>query len=346
MTTNRRSSTGSSISSISLEDTKTKTTFRSSRKSSTEVIPKLSKDTLAKIGNRQIKVVNQEKKKCSSCLKPLTDDGFFALGKLYHKTCFRCKYCTVKLSQIFFVREDQPCCAKCHKEAQEECWVCKKKISDDHIFCNKKFYHPRCMKCYVCGEQLRDRYITYKDQPVCEKDFKEIGHSCSVCDQVITGEVYVLDEAYFCEKDFEAISSTGVCAVCAKDISPDDSLAVGDVLFHHGCMTCQVCNKNMEGKSITLDNKNRVYCTEDYTRKFCSMCAVCKKSIVPKKGQTKVPRLKAMGKDFHLDCFKCEDCSLVLSPGVKGKECWPIGTHLLCYRCNERRQDESERESE
>ena len=60
----------------------------------------------------------------------------------------RCKYCSMKLGQIFFVREDQPCCSKCHRQAEEECWVCKKKISDDHIYVNKKFYHPKCMK--VC----------------------------------------------------------------------------------------------------------------------------------------------------------------------------------------------------
>ena len=138
----------------------------------------------------------------------------------------RCKYCSVKLGQIFFVREDKPCCSKCHREAEEECWVCKKKISDDHIYCNKKFYHPKCMKvskhwvpstrhsviaslnalwyqqglsfhishrqviawlscfyqhcqpslftlqCHICGDVLKDRYLTFKDQPVCEKDFK------------------------------------------------------------------------------------------------------------------------------------------------------------------------------
>ena len=83
-----------------------------------------------------------------------------------------------------------------------------------HIIITKIF------QCYVCGDQLWDRYLTYKDQPVCEKDFKvkyifsilkiikilnsqAIGHVCSVCDQIITGEVYVVDEAYFCEKDFE-----------------------------------------------------------------------------------------------------------------------------------------------
>jgi hypothetical protein len=28
------------------------------------------------------------------------------------------------------------------------------------------------MKCYVCGETLRGSYFTYKNQPICEKDYK------------------------------------------------------------------------------------------------------------------------------------------------------------------------------
>ena len=59
---------------------------------------------------------------------------------------------------------------------------------------------------------------------------------------------------------------------------------------------------------------------------------MCKKHIVPKKGETKVQKLRALGRDFHLQCFKCEDCSLVLKPGVQGKECWPIKNHILCKR--------------
>ena len=28
----------------------------------------------------------------------------------------------------------------------ETCWICKHKITEDHISANKKFYHPGCMK--------------------------------------------------------------------------------------------------------------------------------------------------------------------------------------------------------
>ena len=30
--------------------------------------------------------------------------------------------------------------------------------------------------------------------------------------------------------------------------------------------TCEVCKRNMEGKSVILDSKNRVYCSQDYER--------------------------------------------------------------------------------
>ena len=26
--------------------------------------------------------------------------------------------------------------------------------------------------------------------------------------------------------------------------------------------------------------------------------------------------------DYHLACFQCEDCQVVLSPGTRGRECW------------------------
>ena len=144
--------------------------------------------------------------------------------------------------------------------------------------------------------------------------------------------------------------STWPCSSCGEVIPPDghNALMVGDVRFHHACLQCQVCHKNMEGKAVTLDKNNRVFCTQDYnrldekssphlstsvfSRTYGIMCATCKQPIVPKKGQTKAPRIRALGKDFHLACFKCEDCGLVLETGVRGKECWPIRSHTLCYR--------------
>ena len=67
--------------------------------------------------------------------------------------------------------------AGCLQDAKEGCAECGEKISEDHISCNNLLFHPRCMKCQVCGEQVRgEKYFTYKDRPICEKDFRVSGH--------------------------------------------------------------------------------------------------------------------------------------------------------------------------
>ena len=65
--------------------------------------------------------------------------------------------------------------AGCFQDAKEGCALCGEKISEDHISCDNKVFHPRCMKCQVCGEQLRGKYLIHKDWPICEKDFRVSG---------------------------------------------------------------------------------------------------------------------------------------------------------------------------
>jgi len=348
----RMSRTSLSHSSLSLER-------KSSRLGSTMSLPHSSLSSLSLeeedeqpklppgMAGRLTKVVTHTKK-CSACHQALSDDGVFALGKLFHKSCFRCKNCKKKLGQRFFTLQGSPSCANCYKAGKEVCAECGDKISDDHISCSNKLYHPHCMKCQVCGEVVRGKYLVYKESPICEKDFREVGHVCDVCNEVIMDNMYTIEGVVMCEKDYQELVSSWPCAACGKAIPPDghDALMVGDVRFHHACLECEVCHKNMEGKVVTLDKENKVYCTEDFNRLFGIKCSTCKKPIVPKKGQTKAPRIRALGKDFHLACFKCEDCGLVLDSGVKGKECWPIRSHTLCYRCFRRRQSESEIDSD
>jgi len=343
----RRSSTGSSRSSLSPDEEKPRGMSR--QFSLQEPSQRFSKDIADRIGNRQTKVVTNAKK-CAACLKPLVDDGFFALGRLYHKSCFRCRYCKKLLSMKFCEKNGQACCGMCYKKQNSKgtCAECSQQISEDHISFKSKVYHPHCMKCQVCGVVLREKYLIYQDHPICEKDYRGVGDVCTVCDQVIMDSVCTIEGVVMCEKDYKDLVSTWPCAACGQDIPPDghDALMVGDLRFHQACLECEVCHKNMEGKMITLDKENKVYCTEDYNKKYGIKCFTCKKTIVPKKGQTRAPRIRALGKDFHLACFKCEDCGLVLDSGVKGKECWPIRNHTLCYRCYRRRQSESEQESE
>ena len=76
----------------------------------------------------------------------------------------------------------------------------------------------------MCGEQVADKYLMYKDLPICEKDFRRVGHVCSVCDEVILDRVCMVEGVVMCEKDYMELISTWPCAACGKEIPTGDTL--------------------------------------------------------------------------------------------------------------------------
>jgi hypothetical protein len=80
------------------------------------------------------------------------------------------------------------------------------------------------------------------------------------------------------------------------------------------CFTCVACGKDLSHDEFVLDEQKTIYCTEDWAKKKAYRCVTCKRAIVPTEGQTKAPRLRALGKDYHPDCFKCEVCILDTIP--------------------------------
>merc|ERR1719412_388049 len=147
-------------------------------------------EVLALIGNRAVKTVNKPSKNCDHCNRELTEDGCTAFGKVFHKECFRCHGCKKRLDGKFYSKDDNAYCAKCFKNTQEQCTVCRQKIVGDCVVNNKTFYHPACMKCHVCEEPLRNSYLFFQNKPICEKHFKESQGTCCVCGIVIEGTYY------------------------------------------------------------------------------------------------------------------------------------------------------------
>lgn len=139
--------------------------------------------------------------------------------------------------------------------------------------------------------------------------------------------------------------------------------------FHPECFTCIGCTKDLAHAEFIMDELRQVFCSDCFAKKKAPRCATCKKPIVAGPGQKKAPRLRALGKDYHPDCFKCEvrilltamitvvitqpfyslqDCGLVLDARVKGRECYPMKNHILCFKCNRKKfsSDESESDDE
>ena len=53
-----------------------------------------------------------------TCSKEVSG-GCSALGKTFHKECFKCSNCKEKLENRFFSAEDKPFCERCYKVSKD-----------------------------------------------------------------------------------------------------------------------------------------------------------------------------------------------------------------------------------
>ncbi|XP_058972583.1 Wilms tumor protein 1-interacting protein homolog isoform X1 [Pocillopora verrucosa] len=186
------------------------------------------------------------------------------------------------------------------------CHNCKQQINGCESAClaMEHLYHVHCFLCCFCGNQLIGQiFYNVNGKIYCEQDYKNLGFSPNYCD------------------------------ICGKIIELKIIQALGRS-YHPSCFRCSVCQTELDGIPFTGDQENRIYCIPDYHRKFLPTCAVCKKLIAPTKGSKEILRVVSMEKDFHVDCFRCEDCGIQLS---NKRPCYPQDDHILCRKCNGKR---------
>ncbi|CAH8615431.1 unnamed protein product [Schistosoma curassoni] len=177
-------------------------------------------------------------------------------------------------------------------------------------------YHNSCFVCCCCKRTLRGK-VFYKDQDkiYCEEDYLYCGFQQTV------------------EK----------CFACGHIIAETILLAVGKT-YHPGCFRCCICTKCLDGIPFTIDSNNLIYCLPDYHLINGPLCAVCGLVIMPDEGSNEVKRVVALGKEFHIDCYRCIDCKRNLGDETDNR-CYPFNEsdlrtpgriiqRLLCLNCH------------
>ncbi|CAH8548511.1 unnamed protein product [Schistosoma turkestanicum] len=177
-------------------------------------------------------------------------------------------------------------------------------------------YHNSCFVCCCCKRTLRGK-VFYKDQDkiYCEEDYLYCGFQQTV------------------EK----------CFACGHIIAETILLANGNT-YHPGCFRCCICTKCLDGIPFTIDSNNLIYCLTDYHLIHGPLCSVCGLVIMPDEGTNEVKRVVALGKEFHIDCYRCVDCKRNLSDEAD-KRCYPLKEpdpvtsgriiqRLLCLNCH------------
>uniref|UniRef100_A0A5S6QDS8 LIM zinc-binding domain-containing protein n=1 Tax=Trichuris muris TaxID=70415 RepID=A0A5S6QDS8_TRIMR len=189
----------------------------------------------------------------------------------------------------------------CMRTGKDECAICGLAISGKACVALDQTYHVECFTCVACGQNLAGKSF------------------------------YLADGKHYCEKDF--LDTLEKCASCYMPITEKILRAIGKS-YHPLCFVCSVCSKCLDGVGFTVDESNRVHCVDCFHSKHAPRCATCMKPIVPERGAQESTRIIALDKSFHVNCYKCEDCGLLLSSSIEGHECYPLDNHLLCRSCN------------
>uniref|UniRef100_A0A3P9N5E0 Zyxin n=1 Tax=Poecilia reticulata TaxID=8081 RepID=A0A3P9N5E0_POERE len=177
------------------------------------------------------------------------------------------------------------------------CGKCGKDLSSTEpaLKAMGKLFHPSCFCCKSCHRPLQGMQFYVKEgSPECKCCYVTFLPPCSKCGEKITDRI---------------LKAMGKC-------------------FHVRCFLCSTCSCNLDGLPFIAGEDDKPYCVQDYHKRFSPQCETCKEPIVPALGSEETVKLVALGKNYHIKCYQCEDCARPFSSEVDKYQGHPM--RLIC----------------
>ncbi|KAI4880146.1 hypothetical protein NFI96_031170 [Prochilodus magdalenae] len=210
------------------------------------------------------------------------------------------------------------------------CFRCREVCKGEVVRVQSIHFHVKCFTCQVhiliCGLAL---------------EYSVAVQVCG-CDLAHSG-FFQKNSEYICTTDYQRLYGTK-CDSCGDFITGEVVSALGRA-YHPKCFVCSVCRKPFPiGDRVTFSGKECV--CQQCSHKLVSSnepikihgpshCAGCKEEI--KQGQS----LLALEKQWHVSCFKCQTCGMVLTGEYISKDGVPYCESdyhaqfgIKCESCN------------
>jgi hypothetical protein len=216
------------------------------------------------------------------CAEALRGAVLVALGKKWHRDCFRCNVCDEPAASSFIEHEGAAVCKRCHADRfAEKCDACRKGLVGAYVNAMGGKYHRDCFRCCACGASVASKYVPHEGKPYCDGcHASHVAEKCACgCGQGMTGKVTTVLGQKYIEGHFR-------CAECGKPpragkfvkVPTSQAVVTGDKRTvkqrHHDK------GGGVGGAPASIGDVVVAVCEGCYADNHADKCAVCSTALV------------------------------------------------------------------
>lgn len=226
-------------------------------------------------------MLEQEYPKCYRCYEACYGDTYHVKDKLYHTFCFSCIGCNRSLSTsgYFTIDDNIYCPADYHAQMGVQCAACALYVEGDAVEVVQSVYHPSCFTCRKCRAPFP-----------------------------AGAEIHYDGSYFFCKRCVPPGSkslkrqslSDSLLYVNRSEVDSEESTTEEDTTAYLSRHSDSIYSEDSTDEEVT-STVETVHTDNGF------VCAGCSEIIE----DTKMA-FRAVDKCWHIQCFSCSQCGLVL----------------------------------